>query len=93
MKVEGWILIFVFVGLVALIARPMGLYLAAVFDGRRTWLSPVFAPLGAGHLSPWRRESPTANRTGRAMPPLLSCSALLRRWRCSRSCSCSTSCR
>jgi K+-transporting ATPase ATPase A chain len=48
MKIEGWILIFVFVGLVALIARPMGLYLAAVFDGRRTWLSPVLAPLERG---------------------------------------------
>lgn len=48
MKIEGWILIFVFAGLVALIARPMGLYLAAVFDGRRTWLSPVLAPLERG---------------------------------------------
>lgn len=48
MKIEGWILIFVFVGLVALIARPMGLYLAAVFEGRRTWLSPVLAPLERG---------------------------------------------
>lgn len=48
MKIEGWILIFVFIGLVALIARPMGLYLAAVFDGRRTWLSPVLAPLERG---------------------------------------------
>lgn len=48
MKIEGWILIFVFVGLVALIARPMGLYLTAVFDGRRTWLSPVLAPLERG---------------------------------------------
>ena len=26
----------------------MGLYLAAVFDGRRTWLSPVLAPLERG---------------------------------------------
>ncbi|OYX48799.1 MAG: potassium-transporting ATPase subunit KdpA [Alphaproteobacteria bacterium 32-64-14] len=48
MKIEGWILIFVFAGLVALIARPMGLYLAAVFAGRRTWLSPVLAPLERG---------------------------------------------
>ena len=48
MKIEGWILIFVFIGLVALIARPMGLYLAAVFDGRRTWLSAVLAPLERG---------------------------------------------
>jgi K+-transporting ATPase ATPase A chain len=51
MKIEGWILIFVFVGLVALIARPMGLYLAAVFEGRRTWLSPVLAPLERGLLA------------------------------------------
>ena len=48
MTIEGWVLIFVFIGLVALIARPMGLYLAAVFDGRRTWLSPVLAPVERG---------------------------------------------
>lgn len=48
MKLEGWILIVVFTALVALIARPMGLYLAAVFEGRRTWLSPVLAPLERG---------------------------------------------
>ncbi|RYZ14559.1 MAG: potassium-transporting ATPase subunit KdpA [Alphaproteobacteria bacterium] len=45
MTTEGWTLIVVFVALVALIARPMGLYLAAVFEGRRTWLSPVIAPI------------------------------------------------
>lgn len=45
MTVEGWTLIVVFTALVALIARPMGLYLAAVFEGRRTWLSPVIAPV------------------------------------------------
>ena len=31
--------------LVLLIAKPMGLYLTAVFNGRRTWLSPVFRPV------------------------------------------------
>jgi potassium-transporting ATPase potassium-binding subunit len=51
MKLEGWVLILVFTGLVALIARPMGLYLAAVFEGRRTWLSPVLAPLERGFYS------------------------------------------
>jgi len=48
MTIEGWILIGVFVALVALIARPMGLYLTAVFDGRRTWLSPILAPVERG---------------------------------------------
>jgi potassium-transporting ATPase potassium-binding subunit len=45
MTLAGWFLIIIFTALVALIARPMGLYLAAVFDGRRTWLSPVLAPM------------------------------------------------
>ena len=48
MTAEGWTLIIVFTALVALIARPMGLYLAAVFEGRRTWLSPVIAPIERG---------------------------------------------
>ena len=45
MTAEGWTLIVVFTALVALIARPMGLYLAAVFEGKRTWLSPLVAPI------------------------------------------------
>jgi K+-transporting ATPase ATPase A chain len=48
MTLEGWVLIVAFTGLIALIARPMGLYLAAVFEGRRTWLSPVLAPIERG---------------------------------------------
>jgi len=48
MTLEGWVLIVVFTALVALIARPMGLYLTAVFEGRRTWLSPVVAPIERG---------------------------------------------
>src|SRR5689334_15883302 len=48
MTAEGWTLIVVFIALVALIARPMGLYLAAVFDGQRTWMSPALAPLERG---------------------------------------------
>jgi potassium-transporting ATPase potassium-binding subunit len=31
--------------LVLLITKPMGLYLSAVFNGRRTWLSPVLRPV------------------------------------------------
>ena len=48
MTIEGWTLIVVFIGLVALIARPIGLYLTAVFDGRRNWMSPVLAPIERG---------------------------------------------
>src|SRR6266571_2346646 len=35
----------IFLAIVLLITKPMGLYLTAVFSGRRTWLTPVFAPV------------------------------------------------
>lgn len=45
MTLEGWIFILAFVALVATIARPLGLYLDAVFAGRRTLLSRVLRPV------------------------------------------------
>jgi K+-transporting ATPase ATPase A chain len=59
MTLEGWVLIVAFTGLIALIARPMGLYLAAVFEGRRTWLSPVLAPIERGfyRLSGFKQDT------------------------------------
>ena len=37
--------VLIFLVLVLLITKPMGLYLTAVFSGKRTWLSPVFSPV------------------------------------------------
>lgn len=48
MTTEGWALILGFVALVALMARPMGLYLDAVYAGRSTWLSPLLRPIERG---------------------------------------------
>ncbi len=45
MTLVGWLQITVSVGLLALITRPVGSYLATVFEGRRTWLDPVLGPL------------------------------------------------
>ena len=45
MTIEGWILILAFTGIIALMARPVGLYLAAVYAGERTWLTPVLRPV------------------------------------------------
>ena len=45
MTLEGWTLILGFVLLVAAIARPLGLYLDAVYAGRGTVLSPVLRPI------------------------------------------------
>ncbi|UPT62755.1 MAG: potassium-transporting ATPase subunit KdpA [Hyphomonadaceae bacterium JAD_PAG50586_4] len=45
MTLEGWTLILGFVLLVAAMARPLGLYLDAVYAGRGTVLSPVLRPI------------------------------------------------
>ncbi len=37
--------VLIFLALVLLITKPMGLYLTAVFSGRRTWFSPVLVPV------------------------------------------------
>jgi len=37
--------VLIFLALVLLITKPVGLYLTAVFSGRRTWLSPVLIPV------------------------------------------------
>ena len=48
MTLIGWLQIGLVLGLVLVTARPLGLYMAAVFEGRRTWLSPVLGPIEHG---------------------------------------------
>ena len=48
MTVSGWVQIALFIAAVVALARPLGLYMAAVFEGRRTFLSPVLAPIENG---------------------------------------------
>ena len=48
MTLSGWLQISLILGLVALTARPLGLYMARVFSGERTFLSPVLAPVERG---------------------------------------------
>jgi K+-transporting ATPase ATPase A chain len=45
MTTNGWLQIGVFFALVLLAARPMGLYMARVYAGKRTWLDPVLTPV------------------------------------------------
>src|SRR5450759_510148 len=42
---NGVLQVLIFLAIVLLITKPMGLYLTAIFSGRRTWLSPIFAPV------------------------------------------------
>ena len=42
---NGWLQIAVFVAIVLVLVKPLGLYMTKVFDGERTWLSPVLRPV------------------------------------------------
>ena len=44
MSLNGWLQIALFIALILLLAKPMGLYMTRVFTRRRTWLDPLLVP-------------------------------------------------
>jgi K+-transporting ATPase ATPase A chain len=48
MTLQGWAQIALFAFVIVLIARPLGGYMTRVFEGERTFLSPVLRPLERG---------------------------------------------
>jgi K+-transporting ATPase ATPase A chain len=45
MTAIGWLQAIFFFLLVLAVTKPIGTYMARVFEGERTWLTPIFAPL------------------------------------------------
>ncbi|KQM20410.1 potassium-transporting ATPase subunit KdpA [Novosphingobium sp. Leaf2] len=48
MTFEGWLLIAAFVGILLALTKPIGLWLFALYEGRRTVLHPVIGPVERG---------------------------------------------
>src|SRR5215471_14819992 len=48
MTVNGWLQIILYFGLLIACVKPLGLYMAKVFEGEPTFLSPVLQPLERG---------------------------------------------
>jgi K+-transporting ATPase ATPase A chain len=48
MTVIGWIQIILYCAIVVALVKPLGWYMTRVFNGERTWLSPVLRPVEAG---------------------------------------------
>ena len=48
MTIQGWILILVFLGILLALTRPMGMWLFALYEGRRTPLHAVLGPVERG---------------------------------------------
>jgi potassium-transporting ATPase potassium-binding subunit len=47
MTAVGWIQIFLFCAIIAALTKPLGWYMTRVFNGERTFLSPLFRPIEA----------------------------------------------
>jgi len=45
MTSNGWLQIFVFLALILAITKPLGVFMARVFSGERTFLDPVLRPV------------------------------------------------
>src|SRR3984957_1314054 len=45
MTINGWLQIFVFLALIFAITKPLGVFMARVFSGERTFLHPVLRPI------------------------------------------------
>jgi K+-transporting ATPase ATPase A chain len=48
MTINGWIQILVYCGIVVLLVKPLGGYMYRVFNGDRTFLSPILGPVERG---------------------------------------------
>ena len=48
MTLNGWIQILVFCGIIILLVKPLGGYMTRVFNGDRTFLSPILVPVERG---------------------------------------------
>lgn len=48
MSATGWLEALVLFAIVLALTKPIGLYMARVFSGERTWLSPIFIPIERG---------------------------------------------
>ena len=48
MTINGWIQIAIYCAIVVALVKPLGWYMTAVFNGERTFLSPVLRPVEIG---------------------------------------------
>ncbi len=72
MTIFGWLQIAAVLGAVLIAARPLGFYMASVFQGERTLLSPVLGPLERGlYLACGIRSDKEQNWLGYTLAMLL----------------------
>ena len=45
MTAQGWLQFALYMAVLVLLVKPLGVFMAAVYEGRRTFLSPVLRPV------------------------------------------------
>ncbi len=73
MTMQGWFLILAFVAILVATAKPMGLWLFALYEGRRTPLHLILSPSSAASTPP-PASIPPRSRAGVAMRCTCCCS-------------------
>ena len=63
---QGLLQLALYVVVLVLLVKPLGAYMAAVFQGERTFLSPLLGPVERLIYRVCRRRSGRTNRTGSA---------------------------
>ena len=56
MTAIGWIQIILYCAIIVALVKPLGWYMTRVFNGERTFLSPVLRPVEVGDLLDRRRR-------------------------------------
>ena len=64
MTLNGWIQIAIYCAIVVALVKPLGGYMTRVFNGERTFLSPVLRPGRARPLSHSAASTRRASSTG-----------------------------
>ena len=67
MTLNGWIQIAIYCAIIVALVKPLGWYMTAVFNGERTFLSPILRPVEAG-LYRLGGVDESASRTGSPTP-------------------------
>ena len=67
MTVAGWLEIALTLALVVVVAWPLGAFMAAVFDGRKTLLTPLARPSNAAFIG-YPGSIQIRSRTGSTIP-------------------------
>ena len=65
MSANGWLQFAIYSLVLLATVRPVGIYLARVLEGERTWLDPVLRPVRAAHLQALRRKRRTRDELAR----------------------------